>query len=81
VVRVVRGVEAAGTEDATVIEGTIPGASLSVRSRPKNGWVCKDSLAPKTALALLKDIPAGPPWNWRITESSASEIEARLDVR
>jgi hypothetical protein len=38
-------------------------------------------LAPETALALLKDIPAGPPRNWRIVEGSTCEVEARLYVR
>ena len=41
----------------------------------------QDSLAPKAAFTLLKDIPAGPPWNWGIVESSACEIEARLHIR
>ena len=80
-VRVVRGVEAAGTEDATVIEGTIPGESLLVRSQPEKRIVVEGLLAPKTALSLFENIPAGPPWNWRIIERSTGGIEARLYIR
>jgi len=81
VVRVIRGVEAAGTEDATVIEGTIPGVSLLVRSQPEKCMVVQGLLAPETALSLLKNIPAGPPRNWSIIERSSGEIEARLHIR
>ena len=35
VVRVVRGVEAAGAKDATVIEGAVPETSSLVRSQPE----------------------------------------------
>jgi hypothetical protein len=77
VVCVICSVEAAGAKDTAVIECAVPGRSLLVQSQPEP----HNLLAPKTALALLEDIPAGPPWNWRIVEGSTCEVEARLYVR